>query len=420
MFNISYDTFNLFHRWLGRIVGLEILVHISAWLSNTVRAGDWKGAMWVINQAASYKWGLMASIAFLLLLLHTWSPLRHAFYETFALSHRILYIHAFIGVYWHLRQHALPQLPWTYIFISILAADYLLRISRIVYYNTSGFSRDRTITRTTIEALPGEACRLSFNITRPWTAKPGAHVHIYLPAISFLCSHPFSVAWFESQPVASSDEKLPSNSTDLDARSPNSTISLIVRARTGMTRSLYRKASLQPNSTLTTWGAIEGPYGGLHSLNSYGTVVLFAGGIGITHQLTFVRHLLKGHTAGTGAAMRILLVWSIRSTDMLDWVRRWLEEIMAMQDREAVLQVLVFFTGKRADEIDKSYFPRGVDVRPGRCNAEEVVDAEVRNQIGAMMVTVCGPGAFADMVRGAVRKRVGMKNIDFVEEAFTY
>jgi aspartokinase-like uncharacterized kinase len=33
---------------------------------------------------------------------------------------------------------------------------------------------------------------------------------------------------------------------------------------------------------------------------------------------------------------------------------------------------------------------------------------------------VCGPGAFADSVRAAVRKKVDVGNITFHEEAFTY
>jgi len=35
-------------------------------------------------------------------------------------------------------------------------------------------------------------------------------------------------------------------------------------------------------------------------------------------------------------------------------------------------------------------------------------------------VPVCGPGAFADEVRDAVRKRVNIGSLDFIEEAFTY
>jgi len=56
----------------------------------------------------------------------------------------------------------------------------------------------------------------------------------------------------------------------------------------------------------------------------------------------------------------------------------------------------------------------------GRCNVQEVVDRAVVERIGALAVTVCGPGAFADGVREAVRKRVKAGVVDFVEEAFTY
>ena len=41
------------------------------------------------------------------------------------------------------------------------------------------------------------------------------------------------------------------------------------------------------------------------------------------------------------------------------------------------------------------------------------------SEIGAMAVTVCGPGGFNDSVRAAVRRRVGLRSIDFFEEAFS-
>ena len=41
------------------------------------------------------------------------------------------------------------------------------------------------------------------------------------------------------------------------------------------------------------------------------------------------------------------------------------------------------------------------------------------NQIGCMGVSVCGPGAFSDDVRAAVRQQ-RTTNIEFVEEAFTW
>lgn len=41
-------------------------------------------------------------------------------------------------------------------------------------------------------------------------------------------------------------------------------------------------------------------------------------------------------------------------------------------------------------------------------------------RVGATVVTVCGPGAFADDVRRAVRDVVEGGTVDFVEEAFTW
>ena len=77
---------------------------------------------------------------------------------------------------------------------------------------------------------------------------------------------------------------------------------------------------------------------------------------------------------------------------------------------------------------------------PGRCNPRVVLGREVERRVGAVGVTVCGPGAFADDVRDAVRW-VGSGNggagagagaglsrgegggdpvCDFVEESFTW
>jgi hypothetical protein len=38
---ISFDTFNLLHRWFGRIVVLESLVHTGCWVASTVKTGGW-------------------------------------------------------------------------------------------------------------------------------------------------------------------------------------------------------------------------------------------------------------------------------------------------------------------------------------------------------------------------------------------
>lgn len=41
LLGISFDTYNLMHRWIGRIVVLEILAHTLAWMVNTVQTAGW-------------------------------------------------------------------------------------------------------------------------------------------------------------------------------------------------------------------------------------------------------------------------------------------------------------------------------------------------------------------------------------------
>jgi predicted ferric reductase len=196
-------------------------------------------------------------------------------------------------------------------------------------------------------------------------------------------------------------------------------VSLVMRARTGMTRKLYDRAANSPSGIITTWGAIEGPYGGHESMSSYGTVVLFAGGVGITHCVGYVHHLMLQYQAGTSSTQKILLVWSVPNTEALEWVRVWMDKILRMEGRREVLRIQLFVTKPRhrGEVISNT---GSVQMFPGRCNPQTILQKEMQERIGSMGVTVCGPGAFSDSVRAAVRGVVQDGSVDFVEEAFTY
>lgn len=53
--------------------------------------------------------------------------------------------------------------------------------------------------------------------------------------------------------------------------------------------------------------------GAIHSLDSYGCTVLIAGGIGITHSISYLRELVDGFAKGSVATRQIRLLWVIRS-----------------------------------------------------------------------------------------------------------
>lgn len=59
--NISYDTFNLLHRWLGRIVILEAMVHTVAWFVTVIDESGWHAVMESIQGDPMILYGLIVS-----------------------------------------------------------------------------------------------------------------------------------------------------------------------------------------------------------------------------------------------------------------------------------------------------------------------------------------------------------------------
>ena len=466
---VSYDTFNLLHRWCARVMVLEATLHTICWAANTLSSGGMRQIQVSLATSTSYTWGMVATCLFSFIFITALGPIRHAFYETFLNGHRILVMLGLVGVYVHLDKANLPQLPYVQLCFALWAAEWVWRSFRIAYLN---LSRQHGITKVTVEALPAEACRVTFDLARPWQWQPGCHVHAYLPAVALWSSHPFSIAWAEKRSTNGSPREIEMEKIPVNPRSnsiaffkddsgrkasvfqrpsvysrasgsravptiaevtnqPESTnialpkdagvtsVSLVMRARTGMTRHLYDKAAASKNGTITTWGAIEGPYGGHESLTSYGTVILFAGGIGITHCIGYVHHLLLQHQAGFASTQKILLVWSVPNTEALEWVRIWMEKILRMEGRRDLLRIQLFVTKPRhrGEVVSNS---GSIAMHPGRCNPQTIIEKEMQERIGAMGVTVCGPGGFADTVRKAIRDVVEDGCIDFVEEAFTY
>ncbi|KAI9766980.1 MAG: hypothetical protein M1840_005938 [Geoglossum simile] len=416
---VSFDTYNLLHRWMGRIVVAESLAHTLAWASNKILNSSWEEMLHSLKKPYLLS-GAIGTAAMVLIMIQSPSPIRHAFYETFLHIHILLALVAIIGVWVHLDLPKLPPLHYIWVVMLLWAFDRIARLWRILYRNISR----RGSTMVSVQALPGEACRVTLNMPRPWTFKPGCHVYLYLPSITLWQSHPFSVAWGEKVPVLSQDdenEKLPSTVRDLQLSTTRSrgTISLVVHKRTGMTAKLYDRAAISPNGCFTVRGFVEGPYGGLESLHSYGTVVMFAGGIGITHQVPHIRDLVQGYSNRTVAARKVVLVWIVKTTEHLEWVRPWMDVILQLPGRREILKILLFITKPRSPREVVSPSAT-VQMYPGRPNAQVVLDKEIEDRVGAMAVTVCGPGALADSVRDAARKRVDIASLDFIEESFTW
>jgi ferredoxin-NADP reductase len=155
-------------------------------------------------------------------------------------------------------------------------------------------------------------------------------------------------------------------------------------------------------------------------MGSYGTVILFSGGAGITHHMLHVRDLLLRAEEGCVATQRIYLIWSIRSTEALNWVREWMDAILQLPNRRQLLVIKLFISKPKTQHEIKSP-SETVQMFPGRCRPSVVLEEALLRRVGATVVSVCGPGAFTDEVRAATRECMGRgMSLDFVEESFTW
>lgn len=59
--NLSFDSFNLLHRWTGRIVALEALAHTFAYIASVVHAGGWAAAAKSLSEGGFIMYGLIVS-----------------------------------------------------------------------------------------------------------------------------------------------------------------------------------------------------------------------------------------------------------------------------------------------------------------------------------------------------------------------
>jgi hypothetical protein len=261
LLGISFDTCNLIHRWLGRIVALEALAHTVAYWAGSAYDKGWAAAFQKSYTVPFMFWGFIGTIAFVAISIQAASIARHAYYEMFKLLHIALAIVAIMGCWYHFKLDELEAIKWLYPVIVLWGADRFLRLGRIVYHNIG-----RGGTKTLVEALPGNCVRVTVTMARPWTFRPGQHAYLYMPTISFWQSHPFSLAWSEEAEDLTG-EKLAMNRQDVLSMRKTS-MSFVIRARTGMTNTLYQRAAASPEGRLITTCFVEGPYGGEHRLHS--------------------------------------------------------------------------------------------------------------------------------------------------------
>ncbi|KAI9037795.1 ferric reductase family protein [Aspergillus affinis] len=439
LLGLPFDTFNLMHRWIGRLMVAGGILHVICVVVGQAQKESMSKITYLIWHTPFFVAGLVALIAFVAIFLQSASPVRHAFYEAFLHLHIVLAIMAFVGLWYHLQ--GLAQ-QWVMLATLVLwGLDRAGRLGLILWRNFG-----RKMTRATVELLPGDVARVDVTMARSWQFKAGQYMYLYIPSLGLWTSHPFSVAWKLSQPPGMLQKRGSGDSLNALLGEPQQAVmSFLIKRRDGFTHKLVEKVNKSPDEKFTARALAEGPFGGLHSLNSYGTVVLVAGGIGITHPMSYMQEFVSGFAARMTAVRKVTLVWVVRSLDHLTWIQPWMTTLLnhpaiqvpneqkqhsyfSLPEFSLSVQIYVTLKETSTEDFKTGESPWANTVPPtvpislnfGKPSFDHILETEKATQVGAMAVSVCGPGAMGDDVRKTVREKQGSQTMDLYEETFSW
>ncbi|KAK2767773.1 hypothetical protein FQN54_003932 [Arachnomyces sp. PD_36] len=386
----SYGTYLLLHRCLGYWAVFHTVLHsLMLWMYYQTY-GDYAAELvrlyWI--------WGIVATVAVVVLFLSSPLIIRNKLYEFFLVSHVALALLFLVGYYyhiWYLYEYDWGYEIWMFMAAGIWAADRLLRLVRIAF---RGY---RAATISLIPGTDGEYLRIDIE-----GIQLGEGVaYLSFPALSwrFWESHPFSVA-FNSDEVEGEDstptspkpvaELKEAQHTATSIKTPTTTF--FARGRTGVTARLAARAA---SGSTRVSVVVDGPYP--HSgqvakqLKQTSSIVYIAGGVGITALLPYLRHI----------AVPSQLFWGIRKAGLAASVQ---PALAALEGSGVEVETTV---GRRLDldDILRKALAR--------------TDGGDEGPVG---IVVCGPPAMADQVRHKVtqltRDGPPTRPYTLVDEAF--
>lgn len=407
----NYDTYLLFHRVCGYLAIFHTVLHSILLLAYYVIFGDYQSELvqpyWI--------WGIVATVAAVLLWPASVLAIRRRFYEVFLSMHHILVIIFLLGYFYHIFYRYTFNWGyeiWCYIAGGIWGTERLLRLLRMALM---GY---RTANVTVVAASGGEYLRVDID---------GIHarglVYLYFPTLSwrFWENHPFSVASsFSVVNVNDSSTDAESNkgkgvatdrgrscerlSADIETKEISGSqdkigttlthprVSILIRVQAGMTAHLAAKAAAA-GTKVRIPAILEGSYCNTSAvqLSQCTSIVRIAGGVGITAVLPILRE----------QTCRRRVFWGVRNPSIVDECNRGILDLPAEVEVETSI-------GKR------------LDIR-------SILSDELLSQTcerGPVGIVVCGPPEMADDVRNNVARLAKSgslrRGVVLVDEAFSW
>lgn len=401
------DTFNIYHKWFGRIIILQLFAHAVVY---SYSVSDSYAEMW---SATYWKWGAVAFICGAFILGQSVHYFRALRYELFLVLHILLAIFFTVGAWWHLIEMFYYQ--FVYAAVAVWALDRFIRLVRIVISGVTS--------KADIKFHEGDIIEIKMNYSRLWKFYPGSYVFVhFLRWNRFWQNHPFTL-------VESPREE------------DNGKLVIFAKAKDGITRHTkeYLLKQEQKSAQIGVW--IEGPYGPKHPVHKYDEVVMFAGGIGITGVYCYAQSIRKNSTR----QQKIYLNWVIPDTKPLDWFSEYLEYLREDERFEITIHINKNrdFVEDEPDtssieefsdeEIEREQMSSGEkkaeSINSGSLNKSfgrpvcyQIIQDHLKNAQGSVSIVVCGPGTMNDEIRKSISENMedAKGRVDYFEESFSW
>lgn len=304
---IGHERLNVLHRWAAYICLFLSLVHTVPFYVTPIwdQGGLHVFKTYFTGQTYIYGTGVAALVPLIVLCLHSLPFLRSAFYELFVALHVPISI-VYLGMlFWHCHKYLTS---WNYLAATagIWIVSYMVRLFYLNWTNPRRMSwligEEAALT-----ILPENAVKVTIPTQVKWS--PGQYVYLRMPGISVFENHPFTIASLCS-------EDFPS-----DYGEQYRDMTLVFRPFGGFTRKVLN-ASLENGPHKTYRAFIDGPYGGMQrDLASFDTVVLFAGGSGITAIVSQLLDLIKKMRDGKAVTKSVQVVWALKRPETMEWFK---------------------------------------------------------------------------------------------------
>ncbi|KAL8292851.1 hypothetical protein RQP46_000545 [Phenoliferia psychrophenolica] len=384
----GYEKLNFLHRVAGRMMILGGALHTYFFFK-----GEYDAGKAVDFSVPVIQTGMVAICAFVLILITSIAQFRRAFYQIFLFSHIIGWIAFIVAINYHVPEVARP---YTQIGLGGLLFDFLLRLvhSRIKSAN--------------VMAMPGGMTMIQIpGIHQGWRA--GQHVWVrVLNGHRMTEIHPFTVG---NAPA------------DISPLPGAHNLTLMAKSTGDWTRSLLELATASNEMSLKSGGqgrtvsvAVEGPYGGpmFTDLSESQSVVLFAGGSGVTFAAAVLEELVGQACDGVCRTRQVTVVWSMKTIECADWYQELFNSLLDIARTRTSLdvQICLFVTGPRQGDFNpipdaQLYFKRPDIARIIDGTVDDIITSigikgSGLERGGGIAVGTCGPDPLVRAVRTAV------------------